>query len=94
MEKFIKLILLLQLRCSLKDPGQIPVWIQSVFLGGLDQAEVDCTGLGSAGRVGEQEVLSGYHKRLNRPFTWLYEYSDNEPYPNKSLIRSFLHQSL
>ena len=77
-----------------QDPGQILVRIQPVLLSGLDQAEVNGAGIRSTGRVGKQEVLPGHYKGFNAAFAWLCEYSDNHAYPNKSLIRSFLHQSL
>jgi len=64
-ELFFKQILRFELWSSLQNPGQIPVRIQSVFLGCFNQAEVDRAGLGAAGCIREQEVLPGHHKGLN-----------------------------
>ena len=39
-----------------------------VFLCRLNQAEQDCTALGSVCGIGEQEVFAGDHERLNASF--------------------------
>ena len=48
-------------RCNYRSyhqpEGQIAVRIQSILLGRFNQAEIDGTGFGSAGRIREQEIL-------------------------------------
>ena len=40
------------------QPGQVAVWVQAIFNGGLDHAEHDGAAGGTLGGVSEQEVLS------------------------------------
>ena len=56
-----------QKRCIAENIRQIPVRIQSVFDGCLDQAEHHGTRFCSAWRIGEQEILSAHHKGLDAP---------------------------
>ena len=56
------------LRRFLQNPGQVAAGIKVVLLCRLNQAEQDGAALGSVCGIGEQEVFTGDHKRLNAPF--------------------------
>ena len=53
------------LRRFLQDPGQVAARIKMVFLCRLNQAEQDCTALGTVCGIGEQKVFAGDYKGLN-----------------------------
>ena len=40
------------------QPGQVAIWVQAIFNGGLDQAEHDGAAGSTLGGIGEQEILS------------------------------------
>ena len=63
--------------------------VQAMCLGHLHHGIDGSAGMGSAGSITEQPVLSADSERTNAVLSALSEYSHNALYPNKSLIRSF-----
>jgi hypothetical protein len=60
-----------------------------VCLGHLYHGVNGGTGMGSAGSITEQPILSANREGADAVLNGLSEYSHNPVYPNKSLIRSF-----
>ena len=78
----------------LQEESQILFNVQTMRLGHFNHRVDGSAGMSAAGNVTEQPVAATDGQRTYTVLDLLCEYSDNQAYPNKSLIRSFLHQSL
>ena len=82
------------MRTLFQEERQVSFHIQAMCLSHFHH-RVDCSaGLGSAGSITEQPVLSSNREGTDAILAGLSEYSDNRAYPNKILIRIILAKAL